>query len=76
MTQAAKRPSTATRRTGGSQPALNGHDPRGEQDLVGDRDRDDGDGDQRDDRTERDERNSDDEQREQRARRGPRGPSR
>ena len=31
MTQAAKRPSTATRRTGGSQPALNGHGPRGEQ---------------------------------------------
>jgi hypothetical protein len=73
MTQAAKRPSTATRRTGGSQPALNEHGPRGEhdlhgeQDLIGDRDRDDGN--DRDDRTERDERNSGDEQREQRARR-------
>jgi hypothetical protein len=64
MTQAAKRPSTATRRTGGSQPALNGHGPRGEQDLVGDRDRDDG-----NDRDERVERNSGDEQRQQRARR-------
>ena len=54
MTQAAKRPSTATRRTGGSQPTPNGHGPRseqdlrGEQDLVGDRDRDDGN--KRDDR--------------------------
>jgi hypothetical protein len=72
MTQAAKQPSTATRRTGGSQPALNGHGP-GEQDLrdkqeqVGDRDRDDGN--DRDDRTERDERNSRGEQSQQRARR-------
>jgi hypothetical protein len=72
MTQAAKRPSTATLRTGGSQPALNGHDPRGEhdlrgeQDLVGDRDRDDGN--DRDDRTERDERDSRDEQSDQRRR--------
>ena len=72
MTQAAKRPSTATRRTG-SPPPLNGQGPRGEhnlrgeQDLVGDRDRDDGNN--RDDRTERDERSSGDEQREQRARR-------
>jgi hypothetical protein len=46
MTQPAKRPSTATRRTGGSQPTLNGHGPdeqdlRGDQELVGDRDRDD-----------------------------------
>ena len=46
MTQAAKRPSAATRRTGGSQPTLNGHGPdeqdlRGDQELVGDRDRDD-----------------------------------
>jgi hypothetical protein len=81
MTQAAKRPSTATRRTGGSQPALNGHGPRGEQDLVGDRDRDDGndrderteDRDERtEDRDERTERNSDDEQSEQRARRDDR----
>jgi len=67
MTQSAKRPSTGTRRTGGSQPTVNGHGPRGEQDLrdnqelVGDRDRDDG-----DDRNERD---SSDEQSEQRARR-------
>jgi hypothetical protein len=43
MTQPAKRPSTATRRTGGSQPTLNGHGPdeqdlRGGQELVGDRD--------------------------------------
>jgi len=67
MTQAAKRPSTATRRTGGSQAMPNGHDLRGEQDLVGDRDRDDGN--QWDDRTDRDERNSYDEQGEQRARR-------
>ena len=48
MTQAAKRPSTATLRTGDSQTTRNGygprseHDLRGEQDLVGDRDRDDG----------------------------------
>jgi hypothetical protein len=72
MTQAAKRPSTATRRTGGSQPTLNGHGPgeqdlRGDQELVGDRDRDDGY--KRDDRTERDERDSRDEQSDQRARR-------
>jgi hypothetical protein len=74
MTQAAKRPSTATRRTGGSQATPQGYGPpgeldlRGEQDLVGDRDRDDGnDRNDRDDRTERDERNSD-EQRQQRAR--------
>jgi hypothetical protein len=70
MTQAAKRPYTGTRRTGGSQPTHNGHGPLGEQDLVGDRDRDDGN--KRDDRTERDERaqrNSGDEQSEQRARR-------
>ena len=72
MTQAAKRPSTATRRTGGSQPTLNGHGPgeqdlRGDQELVGDRDRDDGY--ERDDRTERDERDSRDEQSDQRARR-------
>jgi hypothetical protein len=72
MTQAAKRPSTATRRTGGSPPTPTAHGPRGEhdlrgeRDLVGDRDRDDGN--DRDDRTERDERNSGDE-REQRARR-------
>jgi len=72
MTQAAKRPSTATRRTGGSQPTLNGHGPgeqdlRGDQELVGDRDRDDGY--KRDDRTERDERDSRDEQSDQQARR-------
>jgi hypothetical protein len=72
MTQAAKRPSTATRRTGGSQPTLNGHGPgeqdlRGDQELVGDRDRDDGY--KRDDRIERDERDSRDEQSDQRARR-------
>jgi len=70
MTQAAKRPSTGTRRTGGRPPTPNGHGPLGEQDLVGDRDRDDGN--KRDDRTERDERaerNSGDEQSEQRARR-------
>jgi hypothetical protein len=73
MTQAAKRPSTATRRTGGSQPTPTARGPRGEhdlrdeQDLVGDRDRDDGN--DRDDRRERGERNSGDEQREQRARR-------
>jgi hypothetical protein len=70
MTQPAKRPSAATRRTGGSQPTLNEHGPRGEQDLhgeqnlLGDRDRDDG-----NDRAERAERNSDHEQSEQRARR-------
>jgi hypothetical protein len=79
MTQAAKRPSTATRRTGGSQPALNGHGPgeqdlRGEQDLVGDRDRDDGN--DRDERAERAERKSDDEQSEQRARREDRADDR
>jgi hypothetical protein len=73
MTQAFKRPSTATRRTGGGQPTTDGpgprgeHDLRGEQDLVGDRDRDDGN--DRNDRTERDQRNSRDEQSEQRARR-------
>ncbi len=72
MTQPAKRPSTATRRTGGSQPTLNGHGPgeqdlRGDQELVGDRDRDDGY--KRDDRIERDERDSRDEQSDQRARR-------
>jgi hypothetical protein len=69
MTQAAKRPSAATRRTGGSQPTLNGHGPgeqdlRGDQELVGDRDRDDGY--KRDDRTERDERDSRVEQRTER----------
>jgi hypothetical protein len=79
MTEAAKRPSTATRRTGGSQSALNGHGPdkqdlRDEQDLVGDRDRDDGI--DRDDRTDRHERDSDDEQREQRARREDRADDR
>ena len=37
MTQAAKRPSTATLRTGDSQPTLNGYGPRGEQDLRGER---------------------------------------
>jgi len=77
MTEAAKKPSTATRRTGGSQPALNGHGPseqdlRDQQERVGDRDRDDGngrdDGNERDDRSERDERNSYDEQK-QRVRR-------
>jgi hypothetical protein len=67
MTQPAKRPSTATRRTGGSQPTLNGHGPdeqdlRGDQELVGDRD----DGYKRDDRTERDERDSRVEQRTER----------
>jgi len=78
MTQPAKQPSTATRRTGRSQPALNGHGPgeqdlpdkqalRDKQDLVGDRDRDDGN--DRDDRSERDERNSRDEQSQQRVRR-------
>jgi hypothetical protein len=72
MTQAANRPSTGTRRTGGSQPTLNGHGPgeqdlRGDQELVGDRDRDDGY--ERDDRTERDERDSRDPQSEQRTRR-------
>jgi hypothetical protein len=72
MTQAAKRPATAARRTGGSQATLNGDGPRGEQylrgdqDLVGDRDRDDGT--DRDDRTERDERDSRDEQGDQRPR--------
>ena len=77
MTEAAKKPSTATRRTGGSQPALNGHGPseqdlRDQQERVGDRDRDDGngrdDGNERDDRSERDERNSYDEQSDQRQR--------
>ena len=78
MTQPAKQPSTATRRTGRSQPALNGHGPgeqdlpdkqdlRDKQDLVSDRDRDDGN--DRDDRSERDERNSRDEQSQQRVRR-------
>jgi len=68
MTEAAKQPSTATRRTSG-QPTTNGHGPRGEQDLrseqdlVSDRDRDDG-----NDRDERAERNSDNEQRDQRQR--------
>jgi hypothetical protein len=72
MTQTAKLPSTATRRTGGGQSTPDGHGPRGEHDvrggqhLVGDRDRDDGD--DRDDRTERAERNSRDEQSEQRVR--------
>ena len=73
MTQAAKRPSTATLRTGDSQPTRNGygprseHDLRGEQDLVGDRDRDDGNNqDDRDERTERVERYSRDEQRTER----------
>ena len=64
MTQAANQPSTATRRTGGSQPALNGHGS-GKQEQVGDRD----DGNDRDDRTERDERNSRGELSQQRARR-------
>jgi hypothetical protein len=72
MTQSAKRPATAARRTGGSQATLNGHGPRGEQnlrgdqDLVGDRDRDDGT--DRADRTQRDERDSRDEQSDQRPR--------
>ncbi len=73
MTQAAKRPSTATLRTGDSQTTPNGYDPRsehdlrGEQDLVGDRDRDDGNNqDDRDERTERVERYSRDEQRTER----------
>jgi len=73
MTQAAKRPSTATLRTGDSQTTPNGygprseHDLRGEQDLVGDRDRDDGNNqDDRDERTERVERYSRDEQRTER----------
>ncbi len=69
MTEAAKQPYTATRRTGG-QPTTNGHGPRGEQDLrseqdlVGDRDRDDGN--DRDERNERVERYSRDEQRTER----------
>jgi len=73
MTRATNRPSAATRRTGGRQTTPNAYDPRGEQDLrdnqelVGDRDRDDGN--ERNDRTERDERDSYDEQSEQRARR-------
>jgi len=72
MTQAAKRPTTTTPRTRGSQPTLNEHgsgeqDRLSGQDLVSDRDRDDG-----NDRDERAERNSDDEQREQRARRDDR----
>jgi hypothetical protein len=76
MTEATKRPSAATRRTGGSQPTLDGHgsgeqDLRGEQDLVGDRDRDDG-----NDRYVRVERNSDDGQSEQRARREDRADDR
>jgi hypothetical protein len=76
MTEVANRPSAATRRTGGSQPTLNGHGPgeqalRGEQDLVGDRDRDDG-----NDRNVRVERNSDDEQSEQWARREDRADDR
>jgi len=73
MTQAAKRPSTATLRTGDSQTTPNGygprseHDLRGEQDLVGDRDRDDGNKrDDRDERNERVERYSRDEQRTER----------
>ena len=37
MTQAAKRPSTATRRTGGSQPALNGHGPGSKHDCTASR---------------------------------------
>ncbi|HET9901616.1 MAG TPA: hypothetical protein VFR46_11235 [Actinomycetes bacterium] len=85
MTQAAKRPSTTTRRASTGQPTLNGHGPRGDQDLAGVRDdgnKDDGnkydgnkydgnkfDGNKRDDRSERDERDSRDEQSEQRARR-------
>jgi hypothetical protein len=58
MTEAAKQPSTATRRPGGSQATPNGdgprseHDLRSEQDLVGDRD----DGNKQDDRDERNER--------------------
>ena len=64
MTQAAKRPPTATLRTGGSQPKPDGHGSLGERDLVEDRDA----GDKRDDRTERIERNSDDEQSDQRRR--------
>jgi hypothetical protein len=76
MTQAANRPSTATRRTGDSQATPNGHDPRseqdprsehdlrGEQDLVGDRDRDDGNN--QDDRDERVERYSRDDHRTER----------
>jgi hypothetical protein len=70
MTQATNRPSTATRRTGGSQPSPHGDSLRGEQDLrdtqdlVGNRDRDDGS--DRDDRTRRDEQNSYDEQSEPR----------
>ena len=35
MTEAARQPSTATRRTGGSQTTPEGHDPRGEEDLRG-----------------------------------------
>jgi len=64
MTQAAKRPSTAALRSGGSQPTPDGHSSLGERDLVDDRDP----GDKRDDRTERAERNSDDEQSDQRRR--------
>jgi hypothetical protein len=76
MTQAAKRPTTTTPRTRGSQPTLNEHgsgeqDRLSGQDLVSDRDRDDG-----NDRDERAERNSDDEQREQRARREDRADDR
>ena len=58
MTQAAKGPSTATLRTGGSQPTPDGHGSLGEQDLVGDRDV----------RNERIERDSRDEQSDQRQR--------
>ena len=54
MTQAAKRTSTKTRRTGDGRPTVDGHGPHSEQDLVGHRDRDDDT--DRDDRTERDER--------------------
>ena len=35
MTEAERQPSTATRGTGGSQTTLEGHDPRGEEDLRG-----------------------------------------
>jgi hypothetical protein len=70
MTQAAKRASTKTRRTGDAQATLNGHGPhdkhnlRDDQDLVGDRGRDDSnERDDRDERNERVERDSRDEQR-------------
>ena len=52
MTQAAKRPSTATLRTGGSQPMPDGHGSLGERDLVGTATA----GDKRDERIERDSR--------------------